>query len=99
MVRSVHEAIMKLKLKPIVAIFVAAALALAMGFTVAGWPFGPELELSHERFYVIKALIRQTPDSVIVFGDSIVEGAPLPKMICGHAVVNAGVTGAAIEYF
>src|SRR5258708_35432179 len=101
MVRSVHEAIMKLKLKSLGAIFVAATLALAMGFTVAGWPFGPklELELSHERFYAIKAVIRQTPDSVIVFGDSIVEGAPLPKMICGHAVVNAGVTGAAVEYF
>jgi hypothetical protein len=28
-----------------------------------------------------------------------VEGAPLPKLICGHAVVNAGVTGASIEYF
>jgi lysophospholipase L1-like esterase len=62
-------------------------------------PNRPELELSHERFYAIKAEIRQTPHPVIVLGDSIVEGAPLPKWICGHAVVNAGVVGAAVEYF
>jgi lysophospholipase L1-like esterase len=64
------------------------------------WPFEPTLELSHERFYAIKAAIKQAPEgSVILFGDSIVEGAPLPSAICGYSLINAGVTGAAIGYF
>jgi lysophospholipase L1-like esterase len=64
-----------------------------------GQALGRELELSHERFDAIKAAIRQPQASVIVFGDSIVEGAPLPEMLCGHAVVNGGVTGSTVEYF
>lgn len=58
-----------------------------------------DLELSHERFYAIKSEIGQRSDAVIVFGDSIVQGAEFPAAICGHAVVNAGVAGAAVEYF
>ena len=64
------------------------------------WPFEPTLELSRERFYAIKDDIeRASTDSIIVFGDSIVQGAPLPQQICGDAVVNAGVVGSGIEYF
>jgi hypothetical protein len=59
----------------------------------------PQLELSHERYYAIKTGIDQAKSPVIVFGDSIVEGAPLPKSICGLRVINAGVAGAGIEYF
>jgi lysophospholipase L1-like esterase len=83
-----------MKLKPLCGIFIINAAAI-----FSGGPFQSELELSPERFYAIKAEIKQTPDPVIVFGDSIVEGAPLPKTFCGHAVVNAGVTGAGIQYF
>jgi len=85
--------------KPLGVIVVVAAIAsVSAGHTMV---LGPEsdLEPSHERFYAIKAEIRQTPDAVIVLGDSIVQGAPLPKSICGYAVVNAGVVGAAVEYF
>jgi hypothetical protein len=57
------------------------------------------LELSTERYYAIKTAIGQTKNPVIVFGDSIVEGASLPAAICGRRVVNAGVAGATIEYF
>jgi lysophospholipase L1-like esterase len=46
-----------------------------------------------------KSRIDQANKPVVVFGDSIVEGAPLPNSICGLPVINAGVTGAAIEYF
>jgi hypothetical protein len=93
-----HETIMKFK--PLGAIVIAAAVAfVGVGYTMGVGPFEPELELSHERFYGIKAEIRRTPDPVIVLGDSIVQGAPLPKWICGHAVVNAGVVGAAVGYF
>jgi lysophospholipase L1-like esterase len=81
----------------------AIAVALAGGFIAAtylGWLRSTAgLELSHERFFAVKAEIERTADSFIVLGDSIVEGALLPSTICGHAVVNAGVTGAAVEYF
>jgi hypothetical protein len=83
--------------KPLGAIVIAAAIAIvSVGYAM---DLESELELSHERFYAIKVEIRQTPDAVIVLGDSIVQGATLPKSICGHALVNAGVVGAAIEYF
>jgi hypothetical protein len=89
-----------MKFKTIALIFISAALTLVVsGFAMGVWPFASKVELSQKRFLAIKAAIKQTPDSVIIFGDSIVQGAPLPNMICGHMVVNAGVTGAAIEYF
>jgi lysophospholipase L1-like esterase len=56
-------------------------------------------ELSEQRFSQIKSEISKTPQAVIVLGDSIVEGAILPASLCGHNVVNAGVTGAGIDYF
>src|ERR1700761_658966 len=69
-------------------------------YAVGVWPFEPALELNHQRFEAIKTAIERAPEgSVVVFGDSIVEGAPLPKTICERPVINAGVTGAAIGYF
>jgi hypothetical protein len=89
-----------MKLKTIAPIFISAALVLAfLGFSTGVLPFAPKIEFSQKRFFAIKTAIEQTPDSIIVFGDSIVEGAPIPNTICGHAVLNAGVTGAGIEYF
>jgi lysophospholipase L1-like esterase len=86
--------------KPLGIIVIAAAIVfLGVGYTMGVGPFESKLELSHERFYAIKAEIRHTPDPVIVLGDSIVQGASLPKWICGQAVVNAGVVGAAVGYF
>jgi GDSL-like Lipase/Acylhydrolase family len=86
--------------KPLCAIVVASAIAsMSVGYTKDRGPIESELELSHERFYAIKAEITRTPNAVIVLGDSIVQGAPLPKSICGYAVINAGVVGAAVEYF
>jgi lysophospholipase L1-like esterase len=60
-------------------------------------PFRPPL--SRERYLAIREVIRITPSPVIVFGDSIVEAAPLPATICGTQIVNAGVGGADIRYF
>jgi hypothetical protein len=79
----------------------ATLIALAMAFSSpcsAAEP-GSQLELSHERYDAIKTEIDQAKSPVIVFGDSIVEGAPLPESICGLRVINAGVAGAGIEYF
>jgi hypothetical protein len=79
----------------------ATLIALAMAFSSPCSAAEPEsqLELSHERYYAVKTQIHQAKGPVIVFGDSIVEGAPLPKSICGLRVINAGVAGAGIEYF
>jgi hypothetical protein len=75
------------------------AACLAASYLLGRGPFEPELELNHERFYSIKAEIKEKPTSVIVLGDSIVQGAILPNALCGYPVVNAGVVGAAVEYF
>jgi lysophospholipase L1-like esterase len=45
------------------------------------------------RLFAIRSQIAQADQPVIVVGDSITEGAPLPSSICGHAVVNAGIGG------
>ena len=86
--------------KALGAIFVALALCvIGACYTLRIWPFEPPLELSARRFYAVKEAIKRAPDgSVVVLGDSIVEGAPLPSTICGHAVINGGVSGAAIGY-
>jgi len=60
-------------------------------------PFRPEL--SRERYLDIRAAIRAAPSAVVVLGDGIVLGAPLPNTVCGNPVVNAGVGDAGIQYF
>ena len=59
----------------------------------------PRSELSRDRFSDVRAEIQDKPNAVIVFGDSIVEWAPLPKAICGVPVINGGVAGVGIRYF
>ena len=61
--------------KPIRGTLIASAMAFS---SLCSAEAGSPLELSHERYYAIKAEIDQAKKSVIVFGDSIVEGAPLP---------------------
>jgi lysophospholipase L1-like esterase len=76
------------------------ALTLVGAITVATkliWPF--QLELDRERFFAVQAAIRNAPNPVIIFGDSIVQGAALPSKVCGLPLVNAGVRGAGIGYF
>jgi lysophospholipase L1-like esterase len=85
--------------KALGAFVVALAVVLSTLYARLVWPFESRLELSHERFYAVKAEVSRKPNSVIVFGDSLVEGATLPKSICGYAVVNAGVVGATVRYF
>jgi hypothetical protein len=49
------------------------------------------------RQFVIAAALADAPDPIIVVGDSITEMATLPREICGHPVVNAGIGGQTIE--
>jgi len=73
------------------------ALTLIGAIAVATKPF--QLELDRERFFAVQAAIRNVPNAVIIFGDSIVQGAVLPSEVCGLPLVNAGVRGAGIGYF
>jgi len=58
-------------------------------------------ELSHHQFhdhrdvrqFIIRAALSEADDPIVTFGDSITEMAPLPRRICGHPVVNAGIGG------
>jgi lysophospholipase L1-like esterase len=78
----------------LVAVTLVAAIATA---TKLIWPF--QLELDRERFFAVQGAIRSTPNPVIIFGDSIVQGAALPPKVCGLPLVNAGVRGAGIGYY
>ena len=78
----------------LVALTLVAAIPIA---TKLIWPF--QLELDRERFFAVQAAIRNAPENpVIIFGDSIVQGAELPSKVCGLPLVNAGVRGAGIGY-
>src|SRR5215467_14785380 len=78
----------------LVALTLVATIAIG---TRLIWPF--QLELDRERFFAVQAAIRNTPNPVIIFGDSIVQGAALPPKVCGLPLVNAGVRGAGIGYY
>lgn len=76
-----------------------AALAIAVLFAVHFANKILQIELSRPRFFAVQAAIQNTPNPVVIFGDSIVERAVLPPQVCGFALVNAGVAGAKISYF
>jgi lysophospholipase L1-like esterase len=46
------------------------------------------------RQLVLHYTLDRTEDPVVILGDSIVEASTLPRSICGHAIVNAGLSGA-----
>lgn len=54
---------------------------------------------SSMRLAVIQSQLSQVKKPIIIIGDSIVESAILPPTICGHPVINAGVSGARIAFF
>jgi hypothetical protein len=43
---------------------------------------------------VIQSTLARVDDAVVILGDSIVEASTLPRSLCGHPIVNAGVGGA-----
>ncbi|MDB5653577.1 MAG: hypothetical protein JWQ94_1190 [Tardiphaga sp.] len=52
-----------------------------------------DLHRQGRQFTVYQTLSR-TSDAVVVLGDSMVEVSTLPRKVCGHAIVNAGLNGA-----
>jgi hypothetical protein len=49
------------------------------------------------RQLVISLTLSRMNDAVIVLGDSIVEASTLPRSVCAHPIVNAGIGGASTE--
>jgi lysophospholipase L1-like esterase len=54
----------------------------------------PGAEHRATRQHVLYLTLSRTEAPIVVLGDSIVEAATLPPAACGHALVNAGLSGA-----
>jgi lysophospholipase L1-like esterase len=76
-----------------IAILVVVAGALA---AFLWWPRRPTVDDSHRsvRQLILHFTLARVDDPIIVLGDSIVEASGLPRSLCGHPVVNAGLSGA-----
>ncbi len=51
------------------------------------------------REFVIRSDLAEATAPILVIGDSITEGAKLPREIAGRAVINGGIDGATVEDF
>ena len=73
-------------------------ITLAIGAAAACLVWARKVEVVDEHRRVRQLILHYTlsriDDPVIVLGDSIVEASTLPRSICGHAIVNAGLGGA-----
>jgi lysophospholipase L1-like esterase len=73
-------------------------IILAIGATAAllAWARRTDVVDDHRRArqLVLHYTLSRINDPVIVIGDSIVEASTLPRSVCGHAIVNAGLNGA-----
>ena len=72
-------------------VFVVGALAAFLWW--------PRRETTDDTPRSVRQLILHFPlaridDPIIVLGDSIVEASALPRSLCGHPIVNAGLSGA-----
>ena len=63
---------------------------------LAAWGSKPTIVDTHRlaREFVIRSTMDRVENPVVILGDSIVEASTLPRSICGHAIVNAGIGGA-----
>src|ERR1700676_283654 len=73
-----------------------ALVALVAVCAWAAWPkhdavFDPHATTRH---FVIQSTLARFDGAIVVLGDSIVEASTLPRSLCGHAIVNAGIGGA-----
>jgi GDSL-like Lipase/Acylhydrolase family len=77
-------------------ILLVACVALAAW---AAWPKRPVVIDTHlpTRQLIISLTLARLDDAIVVLGDSIVEASTLPRSLCGHPIVNAGIGGASTE--
>jgi lysophospholipase L1-like esterase len=76
-----------------IAILVVVIAALA---AILWWRRPPIIDDSHRsvRQLILHFTIARTDDPIIILGDSITEASGLPRSLCGHAIINAGLSGA-----
>jgi lysophospholipase L1-like esterase len=73
-----------------------ALVALVAACAWAAWPRHAVVVDTHgpSRQFVIQSTLARVENAIVVLGDSIVEASTLPRSLCGHAIVNAGIGGA-----
>jgi lysophospholipase L1-like esterase len=73
-----------------------ALVGLVAACALAAWPKREVVVDTHKaaRQLVISRTLAQLDDPIVILGDSIVEASTLPRSLCGHAIVNAGIGGA-----
>ena len=76
-----------------------ALIGLVAACAWAAWPKQPLILDTHgpTRQFVIRSTLARVENAVVILGDSIVEMSTLPRSLCGHPIVNAGIGGAATE--
>src|SRR5579862_9841315 len=77
-----------------------ARIAIAV-LAIGGLAFGATYlrkeavsEHRHTRQIILHYTFRRVEQPIIVLGDSITEASTLPRSLCDHALVNAGLDGA-----
>jgi hypothetical protein len=70
-----------------------ALVAMVVACAWAAWPKHEIIIDTHipARQLVIQSTLGRVENAVVVLGDSIVEASTLPRSLCGHPVVNAGI--------
>src|SRR3984893_5381180 len=76
-----------------------ALVGLVAACAWAAWPRQAVIIDTHgpTRQFVIRSTLTRVEDAVVVLGDSIVEMSTLPRSLCGHPIVNAGIGGTSTE--
>jgi lysophospholipase L1-like esterase len=71
---------------------------LLIGVVAAGFSYVRKQSISEShrqaRQIILYFTLSRLDDPIIIVGDSIVEASTLPRELCGHAIVNAGLNGA-----
>jgi hypothetical protein len=73
-----------------------ALVGLLAACAWAAWPKRQIIIDTHgpTRQFVIRSTLARVEHAVVILGDSIVEMSTLPRSLCGHPIVNAGIGGA-----
>jgi lysophospholipase L1-like esterase len=76
--------------------FRVALVGLVAACAWVAWPKHEIVIDTHARSrqFVIRSTLGRVENAIVVLGDSIVEASTLPRSLCGHAIVNAGIGGA-----
>jgi GDSL-like Lipase/Acylhydrolase family len=77
-------------------------IALVCLVALCGWAAWPKQAVildthGSTRQFVIRSTLARVEDAIVILGDSIVEMSTLPRSLCGHPVINAGIGGASTE--